>query len=240
MEGRSISRGGIRKFVRPLKPAACLAIELLSLIALVVPLSSCDEDCYEDPNLTIPPSVYNISLGKGTFNPTYIGPNFYPFGTQDVLIYGSVNKFYSVERFDATNGNLITFFWSESTPSVFSPHLKYPFSSLAEGETVTIYVAVFNNKVGRPDCIYEEAKEVRTILKVNVRVENGVVAGTQTVEQTKYQVPAGKYAVFDFPVLYKGLGDYLLDFTFDSNGSLVETSTTDNNYSVNVGNLETD
>ena len=207
-------------------------------VATIVLFANCpgNEDCFEDPNLMIPPAVYGITLKQPSFGPTYIGQAFYPWGVQDVVIFQSINKFYSITRFDPVVG-MVSFYWSDSTYPAFMPGAAFPFSELQVGETVTIYIAVLNAKPGDPDCVYETAKEIRSTLEVKSRVENNQVVGTQKVEQTEHQVPAGQYAILKFPIKYKGIGDYSLNLKFDSNGSLVETDTTDNNYTIDVGNL---
>ncbi len=189
--------------------------------------SCCDKDCFEDPNLVAPPYVTGL-FKLYTPDPIYIGQVFYPYG-QEIRVYNAINRFFSVQRPDV-NGNIITYYWNDQTPP--------PFSHLDEDEEVTMYVVIFNNKVGNFDCIFEEAQIIESELRVRYRVENQQVVGVQKVIETQYKVPAGNYAIFEFPFLYRGDGNYDLNITFSSEG-LSEIDTTDNNYSVSLSNLMT-
>src|SRR5688500_2014205 len=109
-----------------------IAISAVLLIAICLLLTNCKKDCFEEPNLTVPPSVANISLKSASFGPTYIGNYYYPNGVPDVLIFQSVNKFYSVRRFDPIYGS-VSFYWSASVAPAFYYGMNYPFSPLQVG-----------------------------------------------------------------------------------------------------------
>lgn len=210
---------------------------LLLIFVLAFSSESCEGDCYEDPNLVIPQYVQNIVLIFGNPGPTYIGSAFFPYGT-NVNVYNSVNLFYSVRRFDPALGMTVTFFWSESVDPIFFEGRPYPYSPLEEGEDVTIYTAVFNNKLPtRADCAYSQAKEIETELKPIMKYEDGKAETVGTLKDKQYNVAAGNYAVFDFPIRYEGPIIYSLGFSFGSNGTLVESSTDDNTFEITSNNL---
>lgn len=201
-----------------------LSILFISLFIFLLQ-QSCRKDCYEDPELVIWKSVQNILLKDFNQGMTYIGYQYYPSGTP-VIVSVSVNLFYSIVRRNPISGSPITFFWSESVLPAISPGSPCPFSELQNGETVTCYFAVFNTRPNfNFDCIVKEAKEVKSTIDVVVKVENGKIVQTKKVQQTQYNVPAGKYAVFNLPIEYQGPGMYNLNLAFDLNGKLVATDT---------------
>lgn len=208
--------------------------KLLILSIISITFFGCPKDCFEDPNLIAPPFVNNVIVKQNSPEPIYIGQQFFPYGSS-IIAFNSINRFFSLTR---TNqfGVPITFWWNEQTPPPFSPLGVPPFNPILEGEMITYHVTIFNNKVGEIGCIFESAREIESILKVRVRAMDGEIVGTQTITQTKFDVPAGQYAVFGFPFTYEGDGNYELNVRFSADG-LIETDTIDNNYNVELMNL---
>lgn len=198
----------------------------LATLVWLTTFDSCKNDCFEDPQLVVPPTVQNINLKA--FNPgmTYVGSNFSPNGTS-VVVYGSINMFYSIVRHDPFTGAPVSFFWSESVTPAISVGAPYPFSELQDGEIVTCYIAVFNTKPNYDvECVFKEATKVQTSASAIVKTKGGIVVQAKEAQQTQYNVPAGKYAVFDFPIEYKGPdNNYSLNLEFDLDGNLISRDT---------------
>jgi len=210
-------------------------IALITLLA-VLSSSSCN-DCYENPNLEVLPMVYNFTIKSYTNEAFFVGHQYFQWG-QPVHVgpSGTKNRIFSVLRKD-TLGLPIAFWWNDFTPPPWDSLSNYPFMQpLQKGETVTLHLIINNTKLGKLECIYKEAKSVTSVLNVNVRVKDGDIVGTQTITQTQYNIPAGQRAVFEFPFEYKGPGNYKLDLNFTAEG-IIETDTTDNNYTVDLDNL---
>jgi hypothetical protein len=213
-------------------------VSFLGLIGLIL-LSGCPtKECFENPNLWIPPTVQNITIEEFSNGPTFIGQEYFQFGTS-VNSGFSPNEFFSVTRFDPVVGIEVTFYWNSITRPPFALGANAPFGLLEVGEVVNVYLTVVNTKVGDLNCIFASAEEIHSILDVKVRVEDGKIVGEQLIEQTRFDIPAGQHAVFSFPIVYEGLATYSLNLSIDTSGALVETKTTDNNYTLESNNLGT-
>ena len=216
-------------------------LRLLNRIFLISLLSSftlggcdCEEDCFGDPNLVYYPFINNIIIEGPSQFPIFIGPNYWPAGTSVVAI-NSINRFFSLERYNQF-GVPVKFYWNELTPPPFNFSGDPLFSFLKEGEIVNYYVVIHNDKFGDLSCIFAEAKVIESVLSVRYRVQGGQVVGSQTIKEKRYEVPAGQFAVFKFPILFNGTGEYELDLNFSSTG-FTEIDTTDNNYNIILDNL---
>jgi hypothetical protein len=198
---------------------------LLSLIFIAIALVACNDDCYDDPQLMIPPTVSNVTLKDFNQGVTYLGTNLFPFGVN--IIVSGRNAFYSIVRKDPFSGAPLSFFWSDDIAPGIGPGAIYPFSELQNGEVVTCYVAVFNFKLNyNPSCLFKRAKKIQTSADIIVRTQKGIIVEAKQVEQTEYQVPAQQYAVFSFPLEYKGADhNYSLNLKFDLDGKLVKSDT---------------
>lgn len=197
------------------------------LIILVVQsccwFKKCDE-CFEDANLWFPDQVTNVEIAR-SYGPTYVSGVYYPSGTI-VGVTNNVytfNEFFSVKRYMPEVGQQVTFFWNRNTPPNFT--------SLEEGEMITYYKTVVNQRVDNSlECVFQEVEEVKSILDVKVRTVNGEIEGTRTVEKTIFNIPSGKYGTFNFEFEFFACGNYEFDITLDPEGQLNETSIIDNNY----------
>lgn len=183
------------------------------------------KDCFEDANLFFPLNVSNVEITR-TFQPTYVGTQFFPEGTVVGVLPNIVafNEFFSIEREAPGTGIRILYFWNRDTPPVFT--------DLQEGELITFYKTVVNQRLDNSiDCVFQTAEEVKSILDVKIRAENGEEVGRRIVEQTIFNIPAGQYATFNFEFEYLRCGDYEFDIQIDPEGRLRETSVEDNNFS---------
>lgn len=199
------------------------------------------EDCYEDSNLVAPEYVTalygSVEIVPFNSDPVYVGQTYYRHGAS-VIIYGGatvLNRFFLLKRIDQL-GNSVNFFWNENNLPPFNLYASPPFHLPMEGEKINLYMVVFNVKQGDLSCIFKEAKSVESVLDVKVVVQDGEVIGEQRVVQKKYNIPAGNSAVFNYEFDYQGVGQYLINIDFTSEG-IVETDTMDNNYSTSLRNL---
>ena len=204
----------------------------VSVVILYILLQSCCwfqddcDTCFEDANLWFPETVTNVEITR-TFQPTFIGNQFYPNGTSvgvynNVLVY---NEFFSVTKYvQGINQNVI-FFWNRDTPPNFA--------SLEEGEVVTYYKTVVNRRLDNSiECSFANVEEVKSILEVRVRTnDTGEIIGQREVEQTIFNIPSGQYGTFNYSFEFLACGNYEFDIQIDPEGQLSETSINDNNYS---------
>lgn len=192
-------------------------------------------ECFENANLVAPPLVTNVVVKEFSPEPIYIGQIFHPNGNSVVAI-NAVNRFFSLRRTDSF-GVPITFCWNDQTPPPFSPLSNPPLNPIQIGEEVSAYITIFNTKPTlNISCSFADAQEITSILELTVRVEDRMVVGEQTITQTRFNVPAGQHAVFEFPFIYEGPGNYNLNVEFTGEG-IIETDTTDNNFSIEIADL---
>nr|WP_321411283.1 hypothetical protein [uncultured Allomuricauda sp.] len=183
------------------------------------------KDCFEKANLFFPSTVSNLQITR-TFQPTYIGFQFYPQGTVVGVLPNVIafNEFFSIEREMPGTNIKVIYFWNRDTPPAFT--------DLQEGELITFYKTVVNRRIDNSvDCIFQTAEEVKSILDVKIKAENGEEVGRRTVEQTIFNIPAGQYATFNFEFEYLVCGNYEFNIEIDPEGRLTETSVKDNNFS---------
>ena len=217
-----------------------IPLEVACILITIFIVTSCG-DCYEDPNLVIPPVITaqygDVELVPFKREQAYIGTWYYPYGTDVKLLNGTtvINRFFSLRRYDSY-GNSITFYWNDNTPPPFNVFASKPFHLPEKGELISLYMAIFNIKYGNIDCIYKDSDKVESVLDLKVVVKDEEVIGEQKVIQTIYNVPAGGNKVFKFDFKYNGNGLYNFNVNFTADG-IIETDTIDNNYSVSVNNL---
>ncbi|WP_435577452.1 hypothetical protein [Gilvibacter sp.] len=183
------------------------------------------EECFEKANLFFPGTITN-TLVATTAEPTFVGFEYFPTGTQVGVANGifAFNEFFSVRRFVPEIGTEAIFFWNRDTPT--------PLGQILEGETVTYYKLVANLRADNSlECAFAEAREVKSVLDVRVRAEDGQIVGERTVERTVFEIPSGGTAIFNFQFVFFQCGTYEFDIVIDPEGQLSETSVVDNGFS---------
>ncbi len=205
---------------------------------LIIVLGSCCEDCFNDPNLQIPPVLQGTVDAVG--NPIILVPNkgvdtwvdgrFFQGGVTYFLVPNLQypNVYFSVERTIESRRTL--FIWNRlNTPQFFFDQNEEN-RFLTEGEVITVYVGVINNKLTfNTNCINVDVQEIESVLDYRFVAQEGQKTGERTITKKETQVSAGTGRIFTYELVFEGPGDYSLDISIDG-GNLVEIDTTDNNY----------
>lgn len=197
-------------------------IFFISLLLFV----SCKEDCYENAKITVPARVTNLIFDK-SYLPTFVGSYYYPYGTDVFVTYPQTaqNKLHKITR-QSIGGGLVNYYWNDELPPAFG--------NVLIGEKITTFFVVFNyepDQIKSIKCQFSSVKEIKSILEVKVRTDStGTITGQRTIEQTLYDIPAGQYKVYQFPITYNICGEYDFNLNIDPNGDLTNTNIVDKNY----------
>lgn len=171
----------------------------------------------------------------GEKRPCFINLGFYPNGAPVSVFGGSVNEFYSLERFDFVNGWPLVFYWTNLAP--FDPTHSNPVMHPPQiGDSIRVHKFITNVNVGGALCSILNAGESLTKSRMKFKVLNGEIVEVENATLTPSIIPGALVPVtMKFP--FKGYGNYTFEFEVNFDRRVEERDTTNNFVSVQVKDM---